>query len=85
MRQRSIDLVVSILASAIALLLSWPYWRDFEYWPESPVMWRAYFVVGFALSVYVFYVFMRVTHTLFKHDALERAERDSKTTPGGES
>lgn len=74
MRKRTIDLVLSIVASTVALLLSWPYWRDFQYWPESRLLWAVYFVVGFALSVYVFYAFMVAIHTLFEHDALEHAE-----------
>ena len=74
MRTRVIDLSVSILASAAALLLSWPYWRDFEYWPESQAAWLIYFVSGFLLAVYVFYVFIGALRTLFEHDALDRAE-----------
>ncbi|MGP1682423.1 MAG: hypothetical protein ACTS8S_08880 [Giesbergeria sp.] len=71
MRQRTIAIVLSAVASAAALLLSWPYMRDFEYWAESRIAWLIYFVVGFVLAVYVFYVFLRVTRTLFEHDALE--------------
>lgn len=74
MRNRTIDLVLSIVASTVALLLSWPYWRDFGYWPESRLLWVVYFVVGFALAVYVFYAFMVAIHTLFEHDALEHAQ-----------
>ncbi|HRN61166.1 MAG TPA: hypothetical protein PK743_11140 [Luteimonas sp.] len=74
MRTRSIDLGLSVLGSAAALLLSWPYWRDFEYWAESPIAWQVYFVVGFLLAVYVFMVFIRSLRTLFEHDALEHAE-----------
>lgn len=77
MQKRTIDLVLSILASTVAVLLSWPYWRDFGYWPESRLLWLAYFAVGFALSVYVFYAFMVALHTLFEHDALEHAARAS--------
>lgn len=75
MRVRVIDFFLSIAGSAVALLLSWPFWRDFEYWPESRVAWLAYFVAGFMLAVYVFYVFMGALRTLFEHDALEHAER----------
>lgn len=75
MRVRIIDLVLSVFGSAVSLLLSWPYWRDFEYWPESRLAWLAYFVVGFMLAVYVFYAFMGALRTLFEHDALEHAER----------
>lgn len=71
MRQRTIDIVLSIVASTAALLLSWPYMRDFEYWPESQIAWLTYFVIGFGLAVYVFYVFLIITRTLFEHDALE--------------
>lgn len=68
MAQRIIDLTLSALAALVSLLLSWPYWRDFEYWPESPMMWRVYFAVGFALAVYVFYVFLDALRTLFLHE-----------------
>lgn len=57
------------------MALSWPYWRDFEYWAESRTMWPAYFVLGFLLAVFVFYAFLDSLGTLFEHDALERAEK----------
>lgn len=66
--QRSIDLTLSIVASVVAFLLSWPFWRDFEFWPESHLAWWLYFVVGFVLAVYVFYVFIGSLHILFLHD-----------------
>src|SRR3546814_16123522 len=74
MRTRTIDLLLAAVASAAALGLSWPYWRDFSYWPESRVAWAAYFCVGFVLAVYVFHVFIVVVRTLFEHDAIETAE-----------
>ncbi len=74
MRVRIIDLVVSILASAGALLLSWPYWRDHQYWPESRLAWLAYFAIGLLLAAYVSYVFIGALRTLFEHDAIEHAE-----------
>ncbi len=77
MAQRLIDITISILASVVALLLSWPYFRDFEYWPESHAMWLVYFCVGFLLAMYVFYVLLRITRTLFEHDELERAEAEA--------
>ncbi|HTN60100.1 MAG TPA: hypothetical protein VL147_00935 [Devosia sp.] len=70
--QRSIRLALAVLASAASLALSWPYWRDFEYWPESQAMWLVYFGLGFVLAVYVFYVFLDSLGTLFEHDALEQ-------------
>lgn len=73
MVQRITDLTIAVLASIISLLLSWPYFRNFEYWPESRLMWWIYFVVGFLLAVYVFYVFINSTRTLFLHDSLEHA------------
>lgn len=74
MAQRLIDFTISILASIVSFLLSWPYFRNFEYWPESRTMWWVYFVVGFVLAVYVFYVLLRITRTLFEHDGIDRAE-----------
>lgn len=73
MAQRIIDLSLAILASAISLLLSWPYWRNFEYWPESRSMWWFYFASGFLLAVYVFYLFLGSLRTLFLHDAIVAA------------
>lgn len=69
MTQRSTDLLISIVASAVSLLLSWPFWRDFEYWPESPLAWYAYFAAGFVLAVYVFQVFITSLRELFEHEA----------------
>ncbi len=71
--QRIIDLTLSVLASMAAFLLSWPFWRDFEYWPESHMAWWIYFVLGFVLAVYVFYVFIGSLHILFLHGADEAA------------
>jgi hypothetical protein len=73
MTQRIIDLALSMLACVAAVLLSWPFWRDFEYWPESHVAWWTYFASGFLLAVYVFYVFIGSLRILFVHDAQEHA------------
>lgn len=70
--RRVIRFWIAIFASGVSLALSWPYWRDFEYWPESRAMWLGYFAVGFALAVFVFYVFLDVLGTLFEHDEIER-------------
>ena len=71
--QRTVDLTLSVLATVAAFLLSWPFWRDFEFWPESHVAWWIYFVLGFVLAVYVFYVFIGSLHILFLHGAHEAA------------
>ena len=76
--QRIIRLSIAVLASAASMALSWPYWRDFEYWPESRAMWLVYFAIGFILAVYVFYAFLDSLATLFEHDALEKAEKVSQ-------
>lgn len=68
MVQRSIDITLSVLAGAVSFLLSWPYWRSFGYWAESGGWWFAYFVAGFLLAVFVFYVFFRSLRTLFAHE-----------------
>ncbi|MEO7067330.1 MAG: hypothetical protein ABI114_10510 [Rhodanobacter sp.] len=73
--RRTTDLVLSVLASVLAFLLSWPFWRDYEYWAESHVAWWIYFVVGFVLAVYVFYIFMSSLHMLFLHG------KDEATAP----
>ena len=66
MSQRTIDLSLSVLASAVSMLL-------FEFWPESRVAWWLYFVIGFVLAVYIFYVFIRSLHMLFTHELHEHA------------
>ncbi len=66
--QRSIDLSISTLASLAAVGLSWPYWRSHSYFAESVAAWAVYFVLGFLLSIFVFYVFLRALRTLFTHD-----------------
>lgn len=73
MSQRAMDWLISVVGSVLAILLSWPFWRDYEYWAESETMWLVYFIVGYALSVYVFYIFIGVTRTLFQHSAIEQA------------
>ena len=82
--QRRIDLVLSLLASVIAFGLSWPFWRDFEYWPESHVAWWIYYAVGFVLAVYVFYVFIGSLHILFLHDT-QNASAPTVVAPGTRS
>lgn len=69
MSQRKTDLWLAVLASILAFLLSWPFWRAFEYWAETRTMWRIYFVIGFVLCIYVFFVFIQSLHALFVHDA----------------
>ncbi|MBV6418523.1 MAG: hypothetical protein CMLOHMNK_03397 [Steroidobacteraceae bacterium] len=77
--KRIIRLSIAILASALSLALSWPYWRDFGYWAESHALWRVYLAVGFLLAVYVFHAFLGSLGTLFEHDEIERgAEREDK-------
>ena len=77
MTQRMTDLTLSVLASVAAFLLSWPFWRDFEYWPESHMAWWIYFVLGYVLAVYVFYVFIGSLRILFMHG---NEEASSTTT-----
>ncbi len=72
MTQRIVDLTLSVLACVAAFALSWPFWRDFEYWAESHTAWGIYFAVGFVLAVYVFYAFISSLHMLFLHDAHEQ-------------
>jgi hypothetical protein len=73
MSQRITDLTLSVLASVTAFALSWPFWRDYEYWAESHVAWWIYFVSGFVLAVYVFYIFIESLHILFLHGKEEVA------------
>lgn len=74
MAQRYIDLVIAALASLVSIGLSWPYWRDYEYWAESHGMWVFYFILGFVLATYVFYAFLGSLRTLFQHDEQARAK-----------
>lgn len=85
MIKRPVDLVVSILASAVAFALSWPFWREFEHWADSEAAWMVYFGVGSILSIYVFYAFMNSLRTLFRHDvwAREKAEAEAKAGEEG--
>lgn len=69
MSQRKTDFWLAVVASIAAFLLSWPFWRAFEYWPETRGAWRIYFVIGFFLAIYVFFVFLQSLHALFVHDA----------------
>ena len=77
MSQRITDLTLSVLACVAAFLLSWPFWRTFDYWAESHVAWLIYFVTGFVIAVYVFYVFIGSLRILFVHDTQEQADTGS--------
>ena len=68
MSQRASDLVLSVLACVAAFWLSWPFWRDLEYWAESHLAWWIYFAVGFVLAVWVFCMFIGSLRILFLHD-----------------
>ncbi len=73
--RKTIRLGLAVLGAIGSFALSWPYWRDFSYWAESPQMWWIYFGVGFCLAVYVFVIFIRSLTTLFEHDTLNRQSR----------
>lgn len=73
MKQRTIDLALSVLGSTAAFFLSWPFWRDFSYGPESEIAWYVHFGVGFILAVYVFFMFIGSLRILFLHDEQQRA------------
>lgn len=75
--QRLTDLILSFLLTLASFLLSWPFWRDFEYWAESHLAWWIYFVSGFVLGVYVFYVFIGSLRILFTHAQDEALARTS--------
>lgn len=84
MTQRIINLALSVLACVVAFLLSWPFWRRFEYWPESQAAWWIYFALGFVLAVYVFYLFLGSLHALFLPDASghgARADEEGRVRP----
>lgn len=72
MKQRITDLTLSVVACIAAFFLSWPFWRRFEYAPESHLAWYIYFVLGFVLSVYIFFLFIGSLRILFLHDAQGR-------------
>lgn len=72
--QKVIQLILAICASILSFFLAWPWSRDFSYWAESHTLWLVYFVIGFILAIYVFYVFLGSIRTLFEHDTIERAE-----------
>lgn len=83
MTQRTTDLALSVLACVAALFLSWPFWRDFAYWPASRTAWSIYFAGGFVLAVYVFYVFISSLHILFQHAAKEQAIASAESRGDG--
>jgi hypothetical protein len=84
--QRITDLVVSVIASMAAFSLSWPFWRNFDYWAESHLAWKLYFGIGFILAVYLFYVFMGSMRMLFLHaadEAVDSLPSDGEPMSGG--
>ncbi|CBL45414.1 Hypothetical protein HDN1F_18310 [gamma proteobacterium HdN1] len=82
--QRLTDLVISFFSTLTAFLLSLPLWRDNEYFAESSAFWNAYFVIGFVLGVYVFYVFIGSLRILFLHAREEAAANQSNDEQGGQ-
>lgn len=49
--QRLTDLIIAVLATVVAFFFSLPFWRDNEYFAESDLYWRVYFVLGFILGI----------------------------------
>lgn len=82
--QRLTDLIISFLATVVAFLLSLPFWRDNEYFAESDLYWRVYFVVGFILGIYVFYVFIGSLRMMFIHARDEALTQQSHEDQGDE-
>ena len=80
MKQKVIDVVLSMLASAAAVALSWPYHRNFEYFAESETAWNIYFILGFVVCVYIFFIFIHCVRTLFEHD---RVIKENASKNGG--
>ncbi len=74
MSQRTMDWLISIVGTVVGFALSWPFWRDFEYFAESETMWKVHFAIGFVIAIYVFHVFIDCTRTLFQHAAIERGD-----------
>lgn len=70
-----IRLTLAVIAAGVSVALSWPFWRDFEYWAESETAWALHFGLGFLLAVGVFYLFFESLTTLFEHDEIERRRR----------
>lgn len=83
MSQRAMDWLISIVGSVVGFALSWPFWRDFEYWAESETAWMIYFVLGFIFAIYVFHVFIDCTRTLFQHSVIERAAAQAAEDKAG--
>lgn len=77
MKQQLVRFLIAIPAAVLSVALSWPYARNYEYWAESPNMWKIYFVAGFILAVLVFYFFLESLSVLFQHDDLARKEREA--------
>lgn len=66
--QKAIDLTLAVVASAVSLAMSWPYWRSFSYFASSEIAWWIYFIVGFFLAVYVFYALFVALRHIFAHE-----------------
>ena len=82
-----IRLTLAVIAAGASLALSWPFWRDFEYWAESETAWLLHFGLGFVLAVAVFYLFFESLAALFEHDEVERRARagiNGETRPDAE-
>lgn len=53
------DLMVAILVTLFFVLLAIPYQFEFSYWAQTPFLWAIYFLVGAALMIYIFYIFLQ--------------------------
>ena len=84
MTQRWTDLTLSFLATLAAFFLSWPFWRTFEFWAESRVMWWVYFATGFLMAFYVIYAFIGCVRTLFLHDTIMKMRASGEEPPSDE-
>ncbi len=83
--QRLTDLIISFFATLVAFLFSLPFWRDNEYFAESDLYWQVYFVSGFIIGFYIFYVFIGSLRMLFIHARDEALAQQPHEDQGDES
>lgn len=81
--QRVIDLALAFFSTVAAFVFSLPFWRDNEYFAESDLAWNVYYIAGFILGLYVFYVFIGSLRMLFLH-AKEEAEAQQELENKGD-
>lgn len=72
MKSKRQTFIVAFLINIFFVLISTPWYFEFNFFAETPLMWVVYYVLGFLLSLFTIWVFLRALNILSDHDELHK-------------